>query len=254
MRLEAVSAVVTGAASGLGLATASELAARNASVVLVDLPGSDGPAAAKSIGRGARFVAADVTDARQLQEAVDAAVSEAPLRVLVNCAGIGGTVRVLDRNGAPGDIDTFERVVRVNLLGSFNALRICAAAMRTAEPADGERGVCVLTSSIAAYDGQIGQAAYASSKAGIGALGFVAARDLARVGIRVCTIAPGLMDTPLLARLDGDVRHVLEAGVPHPARLGRAEEFAALALAIVENGYLNGETIRLDGALRMAPR
>jgi NAD(P)-dependent dehydrogenase (short-subunit alcohol dehydrogenase family) len=176
------------------------------------------------------------------------------VRALVHCAGRGGPVRLLDRDGQPGSLETFETIIRTNLTGSFNTLRLAAAAMARNEPVDGDRGACVLTASIAGYEGQIGQIPYASSKAGVIGMTLVAARDLAQRGIRVCTIAPGVFDTPILARLPENVKASLGAAVPHPPRLGQADEFAALALHILDNSMLNGETIRLDGALRMAPR
>jgi NAD(P)-dependent dehydrogenase (short-subunit alcohol dehydrogenase family) len=199
-------------------------------------------------------VHADVRDAAQMAAACDAAVQRAPLRVLVHCAGIDGAVRLVEKDGEPGSLQKFESIVNVNLIGTFNCLRLAAACMAKNEPLDGDRGVCVLTSSIAAYEGQIGQVGYSASKAGVVGMTLVAARDLARRQIRVCTIAPGIFATPLLARLPDEVRASLAAAVPHPARLGGPDEFARMALHIVENPMLNGETIRLDGALRMAPR
>ena len=257
MEIEGVSALVTGAASGLGRATARRLAAGGARVVLVDLPGTPGEAAAAEAGSGATFVPADVTDTGAVERALDAAEAAGPLRVLVHCAGRLRPVRLVDGDGRPGSLEDFETVVRTNLTGTFNVLRLAAARMAATEPvgpAPGERGVCVLTASIAAFEGQIGQAAYAASKAGVVGMTLVAARDLARRLIRVCSIAPGIFDTPMLASLPGDVRASLAAAVPNPRRLGDPEEFAALALHIVSNPMLNGETIRLDGALRMAPR
>jgi len=249
MKLDGTSSVVTGAASGLGLATTERLLAEGGAVVLVDLPSSDGAEVARRLGPRALFVPADVTDPRGVAEAVSLADSIAPLRALVHGAGIGGRIRIVDRDGQPGDLATFEKICRVNLVGSFNVLRLSAAAMSAHPAVDGSRGVCVLTSSIAGFEGQVGQPAYSSSKAAIGALALVSARDLASQGIRVCTIAPGLMDTPLLARLDDEVRAGLERGVPHPSRLGRAEEFAALAAAVIDNDYLNG---RRSGPRRVA--
>lgn len=254
MRLQGINAIVTGGASGLGLASATYLLGRGATVTLIDLEGSSGELAARTLGPSASFAAADVTDSDQLQRALDIAETKGPIRALVHCAGRSGPVRILDRDGAPGDIATFEAVVRVNLVGSFNILRLAAARMAKNEPLDGDRGVCVLTASIAAFEGQIGQIPYASSKAGIVGMTIVAARDLAQRAIRVCTIAPGIFDTPMLARVSEQVRAGLGSSMPHPSRLGRGEEFAALAGQIVENGMLNGETIRLDGALRMSPR
>jgi NAD(P)-dependent dehydrogenase (short-subunit alcohol dehydrogenase family) len=184
----------------------------------------------------------------------DAAEEFGPLRALVHCAGRGGPIRVVDRNGQPGPLDVYEAVIRVNLIGSFNVLRLGAARMAKAEPIDGERGVVVLTSSVAAFEGQIGQIPYASAKAGIVGMTIVAARDLASHQVRVCTIAPGTFDTPILARVSEEARAGLAAAVPHPRRLGRPEEFAMLAEQIIVNPMLNGETIRLDGAIRMPPR
>jgi NAD(P)-dependent dehydrogenase (short-subunit alcohol dehydrogenase family) len=247
-------ALVTGGASGLGLATARRLAARGAKVVLCDLPGPQGEAAARELGGGARFVAADVADPQAMEAAVAAAEGLGPLRVLVHCAGRGGSSRIVDRDGRPMPLEHFTEIIRVNLIGTFNALRLAAAAMARAEPLGEERGVCILTASVAGYEGQIGQTPYASSKAGVIGLTICAARDLASRHIRVCTIAPGIFDTPLLGRLPENVRAALNASVPNPQRLGVPDEFAMLAMQIVENPYLNGETIRLDGALRMPPR
>ncbi|KAA9166468.1 SDR family NAD(P)-dependent oxidoreductase [Amycolatopsis acidicola] len=252
MDIAGQSALVTGGASGLGQATARRLAGKGARVTILDLPTSAGEKAAADLG--ARFVAADVTDPEQTQAAVQEAGRDAPLRVLVHCAGRGGPVRVVDKNGQPGSLEAYEAIVRLNLIGSFNVLRLAAASMAATEPVDGERGVCVLTASVAAFEGQIGQIPYASSKAGIVGMTLVAARDLAGKLIRVCTIAPGTFDTPLLARLSDDVRDSLGKAVPHPSRLGRPGEFGLLAAQIVENPMLNGETIRLDGAIRMPPR
>lgn len=246
-------AIVTGGASGLGLASARKLAAAGAKVVIVDLATSPGAEVAAELG-GA-FAVADVTDEVSMKAAVDLAESIGPVRVLVHCAGRGGALRILEKDGSPGSLAHYEAIIKVNLTGSFNALRLAAAAMARTEPLEsGERGVVVLTASIAGYEGQIGQIPYASSKAGVIGMAIVAARDLASKLIRVCTIAPGIMDTPMLARLPDNVKQSLGASVPNPARLGMPEEYAALALHIVQNAYLNGETIRIDGALRMAPR
>jgi NAD(P)-dependent dehydrogenase (short-subunit alcohol dehydrogenase family) len=247
-------AIVTGGASGLGRASAARLAAAGAAVVIVDLPGAPGDEVAAALGERCRFAPADVTDGDALATAVAMAAELAPLRVLVHCAGRGGAVRILDRAGDPVALAPFEETVRVNLVGTFNVLRVVAAGMAATEPRDGERGVCVLTSSVAAYEGRIGQMAYAASKAGVVGMTLVAARDLASRLIRVCAIAPGVFDTPMLGRLPDEVRAGLAADVPHPRRLGDASEYAALALHIIENPMLNGETIRLDGALRMTPR
>ncbi len=254
MDIEGKTAVVTGGASGLGLATAQRLIRLGARVVIADLPTSAGADVAASLGENARFVAADVGSEGEMEQVFDVADTSGSLQILVHCAGHGGAVRILDREGKPGSQAEFERVVRTNLFGTFNVLRLAAARMAAANDDQDDRGVCVLTASIAAYEGQIGQAPYASSKAGIVGLTLVAARDLAQRRIRVCSIAPGIFDTPLLARLPEKVRAALGAGVPHPARLGRPEDFALLAAHIVENSTLNGETIRLDGAQRMPPK
>ncbi len=254
MKIDGITTLVTGGASGLGFATAERLVSQGARVVIVDLPTSAGEERAAQLGSNARFVAADVTDPAQMEAAFDAAESFGPLRATVHCAGRGGPVRVLDKEGNPGSLETYVEIVRINLIGSFNVLRLAAARMARAEAVEGERGVCILTASVAAYEGQIGQIPYASSKAGIVGMTIVAARDLASRGIRVCTIAPGLFDTPILARLPEPVRASLGASVPNPPRLGFPSEYAQLATHIIENPMLNGETIRLDGALRMAPR
>jgi len=248
VNLNGTTALITGGASGLGLATAEAMAARGARVVILDLPSSRGEEQAKRLG--GVFVGGDVTSEEDVRRAVDAA---AGLRVLVNCAGIGPSARIVGRDG-PHPLDAFRRVVDINLVGTFNALRLAAACMARSEPVDGDRGVIVNTASVAAFEGQVGQAAYAASKAGIVGLTICAARDLASLGIRVCTIAPGIFDTPLLGTLSEEFRQSLSAAVPNPKRLGSPGEYAALAVHIVENGYLNGETIRLDGAIRMPPR
>jgi len=248
------SAVVTGGASGLALATARRLVEKGVPTVLVDLPSSAGAEVAAELGGKTRFVAADVTDPEAVAAAVAAADELAPLRTLVHCAGRGGAMRVVDKEGNPGDLAFYEQIVRINLIGTFNVLSQAAARMAAHEPVDGERGVCVLTASVAAFEGQIGQLPYASSKAGIVGLTLVAARDLASKLIRVMTIAPGTFDTPILARLPQTVRDSLGEMTPHPRRLGQPDEFARLAMAIIDNPMLNGETIRLDGAIRMAPK
>ncbi|TXK40280.1 SDR family NAD(P)-dependent oxidoreductase [Nonomuraea sp. C10] len=252
MKVEGSVALVTGGASGLGLATATRLAWGGAKVVIADLPGSPGEQVAADLG--CRFAPADVTDPEQVTSALDAAAGLGPLRALVHCAGRGGTVRVVDREGAPGSLEDYTRIVTTNLIGSYNVIRLAAARMSATEPVDGERGVCVLTASVAAYEGQIGQVAYASSKAGVVGMTLVAARDLSRRLIRVCSIAPGVFDTPMLGRLPEEVRASLGAAVPHPSRLGDPADYAALAEHIIANPMLNGETVRLDGAIRMAPR
>ena len=253
MEIEGSGALVVGGASGLGAATARALAERGARVTIADVNAEQGQALADEIG-GA-FVAADVTDEEQVQAAVAAAAAaDGGLRISAHCAGIGFAQRTVTGRG-PHPLEPFERVIAVNLIGTFNALRLAAAAMSENEPdAGGERGVCVNTASVAAFDGQIGQAAYSASKGGVVGMTLPVARDLARFGIRVCTIAPGLFDTPLLASLPEEAREALGASIPFPARLGRPSEYAALACHIVENPMLNGEVIRLDGALRMAPK
>ena len=248
------SAVVTGGASGLALATARRLVEKGVPTVLLDLPTSAGAEVAAELGGKTRFVAADVTDPEAVAAAVAAADELAPLRTLVHCAGRGGAMRVVDKEGNPGDLAFYEQIVRINLIGTFNVLSQAAARMAAHEPVDGERGVCVLTASVAAFEGQIGQLPYASAKAGIVGLTLVAARDLASKLIRVATIAPGTFDTPILARLPQNVRDSLGEMTPHPRRLGQPDEFARLAMAIIDNPMLNGETIRLDGAIRMQPK
>jgi NAD(P)-dependent dehydrogenase (short-subunit alcohol dehydrogenase family) len=248
------SALVTGGASGLGLATARRLVAQGVPTVIVDLPSSAGTEIAGELGDLAQFAAADVTSPADVGAALDVAAALAPVRTLVHCAGRGGALRIIDKNGEPGSLELYESVVRTNLIGTFNVLRLTAARMAASPPAGDERGVCVLTASVAAWEGQIGQAPYASAKAGIVGLTLVAARDLASRLIRVNSIAPGLFDTPMLARLPAEVRQSLGQTAPHPRRLGRPDEFARLALHIVDNPMINGETIRLDGAVRMPPR
>jgi NAD(P)-dependent dehydrogenase (short-subunit alcohol dehydrogenase family) len=245
--------LVAGGASGLGAATARALAEAGASVVIADLNAEKGEALAAEIG--AVFLAADVTDAEAVGAAVErAAGANGGLRVSVCCAGVGWAERVAHKGG-PHNLEYFSNVVKVNLIGSFNVLRLAAAAMSENEPdAEGERGLCVNTASIAAYDGQIGQVAYAASKGGIVGMTLPAARDMASRGVRVMTIAPGLFDTPLLAALPEEARESLGAGIPFPSRLGSPEEYARLVMEIVANPMLNGETIRLDGALRMPPK
>jgi NAD(P)-dependent dehydrogenase (short-subunit alcohol dehydrogenase family) len=254
MELAGASAIVTGGASGLGLATARRLTGEGVATVIVDLPSSDGAAVAGKLGERAVFAPADVTDAAAVAAAVDVAAGLAPLRAVVHCAGRGGTVRVVERDGQPGSPELFEEILRVNVIGTWNVLRLAAAAMAANEPAGGERGVIVLTASVAAWEGQIGQIPYAASKGGIVSMTLVAARDLASKLIRVCTIAPGVFDTPILGRFSDEIKGRLAAAVPHPSRLGFPDEYAMLALQILANPMLNGETIRLDGAIRMAPR
>jgi 3-hydroxyacyl-CoA dehydrogenase/3-hydroxy-2-methylbutyryl-CoA dehydrogenase len=255
MRIDGNGALVAGGASGLGEATSRRLHELGAHVVIADLNQDRGLALAKELGERASFVQADVTEPDQVQQAVDAAAGgPGGLRISVCCAGIGWAERVAGRGGAH-TLQPFETVIRVNLIGTFNVLRLAAAAMVGQGPTgSGERGVCINTASIAAFDGQIGQISYSASKGGIVGLTLPAARDLAVAGVRVCTIAPGTFDTPLLGALPEENRQALAAAIPFPSRLGRPEEFAALAVHIVQNEMLNGETIRLDGALRMAPK
>jgi NAD(P)-dependent dehydrogenase (short-subunit alcohol dehydrogenase family) len=247
--------LVSGGASGLGEATAREVVARGGQVALFDRDGEKAQALAEDLGKGAVAFEGDVTDEAQVQAAVDGAVEAfGELRLVVGCAGIGWAEKTAGKQGA-ANLQPFETVVRVNLIGMYNVLRLGAAAMNANEPDDGgERGCVVMTASIAAWDGQIGQTAYSASKGGVAALTLPAARDLASRGIRVNTIAPGLFDTPLLAALPQEKREALGAGIPFPPRLGDPHEFALLACHIAENPMLNGETIRLDGALRMPPR
>ena len=254
MKITDTVALVSGGASGLGLASVRAILDRGGRAVVLDLPSSDGKAIADQLGDRVDFVPGDVTDADDVAAAVAVATDRGGLRFLVHTAGIGGPLRIVAKDGSPGDLETFERLVRINLVGTFNVLRHAAAAMAALEPVDGERGVCVLTSSIAAYDGRVGQVHYSAAKGGVVGMTLPAARDLARKLIRVCTIAPGTFDTPLLSRLSDEIRAGLAAEIPHPSRLGTGEEYADLALHIAENPMLNGETIRLDGALRMSAR
>ncbi len=246
-------AVVTGGASGLGLATVKALLADGAQVVIIDLPSSNGETIAKELGDRVRFAAADVTDEAAVTEALDLAESLGPLRVAVNCAGIGNAVKTVSKKGA-FPLDAFKKVVDVNLFGTFNVIRLAAERIAKTEPIDGERGVIINTASVAAFDGQIGQAAYSASKGGVVGMTLPIARDLASLLIRVVTIAPGLFKTPLLGSLPEEAQASLGQQVPHPARLGDPSEYGALAAHIVSNPMLNGEVIRLDGAIRMAPR
>jgi NAD(P)-dependent dehydrogenase (short-subunit alcohol dehydrogenase family) len=246
-------ALVTGGASGLGAATARVLHAAGANVALLDLPSADGSAVVAELGDRASFVPADVTDPEAVQEAIDRARELGELRVAVNCAGIGPAARVVGKQG-PHDLALFQRVIAINLVGTFNVLRLAAAVMADNEPVDGDRGVIVTTASIAAFDGQIGQIAYSASKGGVAGMTLPAARDLARHAIRVLTIAPGTFDTPMLAGLPDEAREALAADIPHPHRLGDPAEYGLLVRQLVENPYLNGEVIRLDGSLRMGQR
>jgi len=255
MEIAGKSALVAGGASGLGEATARMLVEGGTAVTIVDLNAEKGAALAEELGPGAEFVEADVTDEAAVSAAVErAAGHDGGLRISVCCAGIGWAERVAHKGG-PHNLEFFSNVVKVNLIGTFHVLRLAAAAMSENEPdTEGERGVCVNTASIAAFDGQIGQAAYAASKGGIVGLTLPAARDMAGRGVRVATVAPGLFDTPLLAALPEEAREALGAGIPFPSRLGRPEEYARLVGQIVANPMLNGEVIRLDGALRMPPK
>jgi NAD(P)-dependent dehydrogenase (short-subunit alcohol dehydrogenase family) len=253
MRIEGLAALVTGGASGLGAATARALATRGARVAILDLNAEAGEAVASEVD--GVFARCDVADPASAEAALAVARDAHGVpAVLVNCAGIGSAARVVSRDG-PMPLEAFERVIRINLLGTFNMIRLAAAEMSGAEPGtDGARGVIVSTASIAAFEGQVGQAAYAASKGGIAALTLPVARELARFGIRVLTIAPGLFRTPLLAELPQETQDALGASIPYPARLGEPAEFARLVVALIENDYLNGEVIRLDGALRMQPK
>ncbi|MGV0642356.1 3-hydroxyacyl-CoA dehydrogenase [Mycolicibacterium sp. XJ879] len=254
MEIKDAAAVVTGGASGLGLATTKRLLDRGASVVVIDLKGGD---AVAELGDRAKFVEANVTDPDAVTAALDEAEKMGPLRINVNCAGIGNAVKTLSKDG-PFPLDGFKKVVEVNLIGTFNVLRLSAERIARQEPLAGkngsERGVIVNTASVAAFEGQIGQAAYSASKGGVVGMTLPIARDLSRELIRVCTIAPGLFKTPLLGSLPEEAQQSLGKQVPHPARLGDPDEYGALAVHIVENPMLNGEVIRLDGAIRMAPR
>lgn len=251
MRLDGSVALVTGAASGLGAASARRLVDAGARVVLADRAADRGAEMVAELGDQATFATCDVTDSAQIAAAVDATAALGPLRILVHCAGGGWPVRVLTEGAQPQPLQDFAAIVQLNLIGTFDVLRQASARMASNDPLDGERGVAVLTSSIAAFEGQSAQLAYAAAKAGIVGMTIAAARDLSRHGVRVCTIAPGMFATAMMNGLTESTRDRMSAAVPHPSRLGRAEEFATLAAQIVENGYLNGETIRLDGAFRM---
>lgn len=246
-------ALVTGGASGLGLATVEALVAEGAKAVIIDLPGSPGDDVAARLGESVRFSPGDVRDEDSVNSALDVAAELGDLRVVVNCAGTGDAIKTVGKQG-PYPLDKFQRIIEINLIGSFNVLRLAAARIAELDPIGEERGVIINTASVAAFDGQIGQAAYSASKGGIVGMTLPIARDLASLGIRVMTIAPGLFNTPLLASLPEDAKASLGQQVPHPSRLGDPSEYAALAAHIVSNPMLNGEVIRLDGAIRMAPR
>jgi NAD(P)-dependent dehydrogenase (short-subunit alcohol dehydrogenase family) len=253
MSLESTTALVTGGASGMGEASARTLAEAGAHVVVLDRDPAKGESVAKDIG--GTFAEADVTDEATVKAAVDAATEIGPLRTTIHCAGVGWAERTINRDGSPHDLDRFRRIIDINLVGTFNVLRLSASGMNPNEPDEyGERGVIVNTASVAAFDGQIGQAAYAASKGGVVALTLTAARDLSAAGIRVCTIAPGLIDTPLLGTLPDDAREQLAQSVLFPKRLGTADDYASLAFEIVRNHYLNGEVIRMDAGIRMPPK
>lgn len=258
MQLSDSVSVVTGGASGLGRATVERLLAGGGAVTVLDrISEADGQAVLQELGSdNAIFASADVTSEEAVQAAIDQTVQKfGKLNVVINCAGVGAAMRTVNRDGTPMPLDMFKMVVGVNLIGTFNVIRLAASVMLKNEPGDsGERGVIVNTASVAAYDGQIGQAAYSASKGGVVGMTLPIARDLSKAGIRVCTIAPGTFDTPMLAMLPDPARQALEQAIPFPSRLGRPVEFASLATEIVENGFMNGETIRLDGAIRMAPR
>ena len=255
MEISGSAAIVTGGASGLGAATAQALVARGAIVTLIDLNAEAGDSKATDLGGGTRFVRADVTDPEAVEEAVSLACETAPLRIAINCAGIAIGSRTIDREGSPADLEAFTTVIRVNLIGTYNVSSHAAAAMAKNEPLEhGERGAIVTTASVAAFEGQIGQTAYSASKGGVVGLTLPMARDLSSIGVRVNCIDPGIIDTPLLAGLNDEIREALAANVPFPKRLGMPADYASLAIELISNGYMNGETIRMDGALRMAPR
>ncbi|MDH5673288.1 MAG: SDR family NAD(P)-dependent oxidoreductase [Myxococcales bacterium] len=255
MDIKGASCIVTGGASGLGEATTRRFVEAGAAVVIADMNAEKGEALAAELGERCRFVQTNVADGAQVSAAIAAAQELGPLRAAVSCAGVGWAQRTVNREGLPHELDRFARVVQINLIGTFNVMRLCAAAMAKNTPQPhGERGVVINTASIAAFDGQIGQIAYAASKAGVAGMTLPAARDLSKAGVRVLTIAPGTFDTPMLGMLPEEARQALAAGIPFPAELGQPSQYAALALHMVENPYLNGETVRIDGALRMPPK
>jgi NAD(P)-dependent dehydrogenase (short-subunit alcohol dehydrogenase family) len=256
MNIQGQAALVTGGGSGLGEAVARHLSALGAKVAVLDIHAANAARVAADIGGIA--CACDITDTASVTAALDAAeAAHGPARIVMNIAGIGTAKRVVQRDGSPAPLEDFERVVRINLIGTYNVIRLAAARIVQLDPVagtDGERGVIVNTASVAAFDGQVGQEGYAASKAGVAGMTLPLARDLAQFGVRVCTIAPGLFATPLMSELPAEVQATLAASIPFPKRLGQPDEFAGLAAHIVSNGHLNGEVIRLDGALRMAPR
>ncbi len=255
MDIRGFSAVVSGGASGLGAATARKIVEAGGLVTILDRDGEKAKALASELGGCTDYVVADVSDENEVQAAIDVALGHGPLRAVINCAGIGIAERTIGRDGTPHSLAAFERIIKVNLIGTFNLLRLGASAINKSEPLEfGERGVIINTASIAAYDGQIGQLAYSASKGAIVGMTLPAARDLSAAGIRVVTIAPGIMDTPLLGQLPDQIREMLASGVPFPHRLGVPDDFASMAMEIIRNGYLNGEVVRLDGALRMPPK
>ena len=253
MRISGAAAIVTGGGSGLGRATAEALAAKGAKVAVADLNRAAAEEVAGAIG-GVAVVCDVANDASAVEAFARAEAALGPARILVNCAGVGNPVRIVGKDGAATPLADFEKVIRVNLIGTFNMIRLAAAGMAKLEPLDGERGAIVSTASVAAFEGQIGQSAYSASKGGVAAMTLPIARELARNGVRVNTIAPGIFMTPMLAGLREDFQQSLGASVPFPSRLGLPAEYAALAVHLIENGYITGETIRIDGALRMAPR
>lgn len=255
MEISTIVGLVSGGASGLGEATVRALVAEGAKVVIADMNREKGEALATELGSNVEFVATDVTSEEDVTAAVSAAQKLGTLRAVVNCAGVGWATRTVNKEGLPHPLDLFSKVIQINLVGTFNVLRLAAAAMSKNEPLkDDERGVIINTASVAAFDGQIGQVAYSASKAGIAGMTLPAARDLSKAGIRVLTIAPGTFNTPMLALLPEESRKALAEGIPFPKRLGNPEDYAALALHMIQNGYLNGETVRLDGSLRMPPK
>lgn len=254
MQLKSASILVTGGASGLGAATVRRLLHHSENVVIADMNSISGEALAAELGAAVHFVACDVTNEQAVQQAINFATARAPLRALINCAGVATAERTLGRDG-PLDLERFTRVIQINLIGTFNAIRLAATSMAQNEPdEEGQRGVIICTASVAAFDGQIGQAAYSASKAGVAGMTLPLAREFSRLGIRVMSIAPGIFDTPMMAGLPEAARASLGAQVPFPSRLGRPDEYAALVEHILSNVMLNGEVIRLDGAIRMAPR